>query len=50
MTVFTIGQLQIKNVTKVKAKFDSHLPHHKIMKISCGEVNYYLGFKPNQFN
>lgn len=45
MTIFKIGQLSIQNITKVKAKFDSSLPHHKIMKISCGNDNYYLGFK-----
>lgn len=50
MTIFKIGQLSIQNVTKVKAKFDSSLPRHKVMKISCGNDNYYLGFKESQFN
>lgn len=35
MTVFKIGQIEIQKITKIKAKFDSSLPHHKIMKITC---------------
>lgn len=38
MTIFKIGQLSIQQVTKVKAKFDSAVPHHKIMKISCDDA------------
>jgi len=36
MTPFKLGQLEIRRVSKIKAKFDSSLPHHKIMKINCG--------------
>lgn len=50
MTIFKIGQLSIQSITKVKAKFDSALPAHKVMKISCGNSDYYLGFREKAFN
>ena len=50
MTPFRLGQLYIQRVTKIKAKFDASLPHHKVMKINCGNQAYYLGFKSAVFN
>jgi hypothetical protein len=50
MTIFKIGQLSIQSISKIKAKFDSALSGHKVMKISCGNSNYYLGFRENVFN
>ena len=50
MNVFRIGQLEIRYITKVKARYESTLPHHKIMKITCKEQNYFLAFKEGVFN
>ena len=50
MTIFKVGQLAIQTITKVKAKFDSALPHHKVMKITSANADYYLGFKERAFD
>jgi hypothetical protein len=50
MTIFKVGQLSTQNITKIKAKFDITLPQHKIMKITCTNSDYYLGFKEKVFN
>ena len=50
MSVFKLGQLSIKNVTKLKAKYDNSIPHHKVMKLSYKDTDYYLAFKESEFN
>jgi hypothetical protein len=50
LTLFKIGQLSIQNINKVKAKFDSKLVNHKIMKINCENSDYYLAFREDVFN
>jgi hypothetical protein len=50
MTVFKIGQLTIKDITKLKARYDSSLPHHKSMKITYANKDFYLAFKEKDFN
>ena len=37
MNVFKIGQLYIKDISKIKARYDEKLPNHKILKIVCRE-------------
>ena len=35
MNVFTIGSLQIRDITKVKARYDGSLARYKVLKINC---------------
>ena len=35
MNVFRLGQLYIKDITKIKARYEDKLPGHKVLKISC---------------
>ena len=37
MNVFKIGQLFIKDISKIKARYEEKLPHHKVLKIVCQE-------------
>jgi len=50
MTPFKLGRLAINTITKVKAKLDPALPHHKIMKVTSANADYYLAFKPHIFD
>jgi len=50
MNVFKVGQLEIRYITKLKARYESTLPEHKIMKITCREQVYFLAFKESIFN
>lgn len=37
-------------MTKVKARYENSLAHHKILKISCSDKDYYLAFAENNYN
>lgn len=49
MTIFKVGQLAIQTITKLKAKFDSSLPRHKVLKATSANLDYYLAF-PHRFD
>jgi hypothetical protein len=50
MNVFKLGQLQIREVTKVKARYEPSLPHYKLMKVTIKEKDYFLAYKEAAFN
>ncbi len=50
MTIFKVGQLAIQTITKLKAKFDSALPRHKILKATSANADFYLAFAPANFD